>query len=343
MNNNLIPHNKPTIGIQEEKAAINVLRSGWLAGGSEVQKFENEFCEYLGFPRGHAVAVSSGTAALYLALWSLDSQGKRVAFPAYTCSALRNATAMAGGIEMLVDNNETSHNMNCDLLNKLRPDIAIIPHMYGIPQNLTKLPKNIKIIEDCAQSLGAKVNGIPAGLQGDIGIYSFYATKVITSGGQGGMVVSKDKVIIDRIRDYRLFDQRKDHAHRFNFQMTDLQAAIGRVQLSKLPSFIKRREEIFQLYKKAGFPLLEEHSSDLQPIRFRAIIKTRHQQKLLDGLEKANIKATIPLKAEELLGPGHLYHHSFDWTQSTVSLPIYPSLKNEEVERVIEAVSRMIT
>ena len=98
----MIPHNKPTLDIEEEQAAQKVVRSGWLAQGSEVENFEREFCHFLGLPDEHAVAVTSGTAALFLALWALQAAGRRVAFPAYVCSSLRHAVAMAGGVEVLL-------------------------------------------------------------------------------------------------------------------------------------------------------------------------------------------------------------------------------------------------
>ncbi len=99
----MILHNKPTFGKEEEQAAIRVIRSGWVAQGKEVESFENEFCNYLGLPDGHAVALSSGTAALFMALWVLKAKGKKVAFPVYSCSALRNAVAMTGADEILSD------------------------------------------------------------------------------------------------------------------------------------------------------------------------------------------------------------------------------------------------
>ena len=98
----MIPHNKPTLDIEEERSAQDVIRSGWLAQGREVDNFEREFCKFLGLPEEHAVAVSSGTAALFIALWALNASKKRVAFPAYVCSSLRHAVSMAGGVEVLL-------------------------------------------------------------------------------------------------------------------------------------------------------------------------------------------------------------------------------------------------
>ena len=87
----MIPHNKPTIGKEEEESAIRVLNSAWLSQGEEVLSFENEFCKYLGLPEGHAVALSNATSALYLSLWVLNANNKKIIFPGYACSALSNA------------------------------------------------------------------------------------------------------------------------------------------------------------------------------------------------------------------------------------------------------------
>ncbi|RZD43826.1 MAG: hypothetical protein CXT78_07470, partial [Thaumarchaeota archaeon] len=297
----MIPHNKPTMGIEEEEAVIRVLRSSCLVGGNETEQFENEFCNFVGLPKGHAVAVSSGTAALYLALWVLEGDKKTISFPGYVCSALRNATNMIGGNEEIIDIKKESPNIKFEEIKK--ESIVIAPHMYGIPVDITKI-KNNNIIEDCAQSLGAKINGISVGLHGNAGIFSFYATKLITSGGHGGMYVSKNKKLVDRVRDYREFDYRHDQKKRFNFQMTEIQAAIGREQLKKLPKFLERREEIFQKYKKNGLELLdvERNQNHISPVRYRAVIKTEEPNKIIKSLESVGVKAIVPTEDWELLG-----------------------------------------
>ena len=339
---NFIAHNKLTLGKEEENAALAVIRSGWLAKGIEVERFEAEFCEFLGLPLGHAVAVSSGTAALYLALWSINAENKYIAIPSYVCTALRNSIAMANGKEIMIDSKNENPNMNLNLLETFNTDIAIVPHLYGIPQLISNNTKKITVIEDCAQALGSKVNHVYAGLQGDIGIFSFYATKLITSGGQGGMIVSPNKAIISKIKDYLLFDQRVDQKYRFNFQMTDIQATIGRVQLKKFPSFIKRREELFQRYKSAGLPLLDAPSG-ITPVRYRAILISDNPFKIIQALEKENIKSVIPLKTSELTGDMKQLPNAYSWTHKTISLPIYPTLTNEEVDRIIEIVIKVLS
>ena len=334
----MIPHNKPTIGIEEELAALRVLRSGLLSQGSEIESFENEFCDFIGLPKGHAIAVSSGTAALYLALWILEGDKKTITFPGYVCSALRNATNMIGGNEEILDIKKESPNIKFEGIKK--ESIAIIPHMYGIPVDVTKI-QNMNIIEDCAQSLGAKINGISVGLYGNAGIFSFYATKLMTSGGHGGMYVSKDKKLVDRVKDYREFDYRHDQKKRFNFQMTEIQAAIGREQLKKLPKFLERREEIFQKYKKAGLELLDvgENQNHLSPVRYRAVIKTEEPNKIIKSLESVGVKAIVPTEDWELLGKHELLPNAVELSRKTVSLPIYPTLTDEEIDIILSVIS----
>ena len=335
----MIEHNKPTLGIEEEQAAQRVIRSGWLSQGPEVESFENEFCKFIGLPNGHAVAVSSGTAALFLALWSLQAKNKNVLFPGYVCSALRHAVSMIGGHESIVDVSINSPNID---LTKIRKNnqISIIPHMYGIPVDLNEF-KNFPIIEDCCQALGAKNNGISVGLYGEAGIFSFYSTKLMTTGGQGGMFVSNKKNLVDAVRDYREFDYRKDIKKRFNFQMTDLQAAIGREQLKKLPVFLARREVIFQKYKKAGLNLLDVNPRDihLSPVRYRAIMKIDNPKQIIDSLEKVGVKSIVPTEDWELLGEQSILPNALQLSRETVSLPIYPTLTDESIDIILSTIT----
>lgn len=335
----MIAHNKPNLGEEEQQAVFKVLESGYIAQGLEVEEFENEFCDFLGLTRRHAVALSSGTSALFMALWSLDGKNKSVAMPAYACSALRNAVAMAQAKEVLIDNAKDSPNICLDEMQKAKVDIAIVPHMFGLPNDIQNI-ENIDIIEDCAQSLGASIGNKKTGLIGKVGIFSFYATKLMTSGGQGGMFVSEDKELVDRVRDYRDFDFRRDKKHRFNFQMTDIQASIGRVQLKKLPDFIARRQKIFSMYKEAGFDLIEGKNNT--PVYYRAIIRVDNPVEIKEKLLEQGVKVIIPIEDWELLGDGLEYKNAYSLTQTTLSLPIYPSLTNHEVRNIINLLNGII-
>ena len=335
----MIAHNKPTLGKQEQQAVSKVLESGYIAQGLEVERFENEFCDFLGLPQRHAVALSSGTSALFMALWSLNAKNKSIAMPVYVCSSLRNAVAMAQAKEVLIDNATDSPNICLNQLQKSNADIAIVPHMFGLPNEIQNI-KDIDVIEDCAQSLGASIDNKKTGLIGKVGIFSFYVTKLMTSGGQGGMFVSKDKNLVDRVRDYREFDCRRDKKHRFNFQMTDLQASIGRVQLKQLPIFLERRQEIFAMYKESGLVLIESENN--ASVHYRAVIRINNPAEVKDKLLKQSIKTIIPIEDWELLDDGSKYRNSHNLTQTTLSLPIYPSLTNRDVTNIVNQLNKAI-
>ena len=335
----MIAHNKPTLGKQEQQAVSKVLDSGYIAQGLEVERFENEFCDFLGLPLRYAVALSSGTSALFMALWSLNAKNKSIAMPVYVCSSLRNAVAMAQAKEVLIDNATDSPNICLNQLQKSNADIAIVPHMFGLPNEIQNI-KDIDVIEDCAQSLGASIDNKKTGLIGKVGIFSFYVTKLMTSGGQGGMFVSKDKNLVDKVRDYREFDCRRDKKHRFNFQMTDIQASIGRVQLKQLPFFLERRQEIFAMYKESGLDLIASENN--ASVHYRAVIRINNPAEVKDKLLKQSIKTIIPIEDWELLDDGSKYRNSYNLTQTTLSLPIYPSLTNEDVLNIVNELNKVI-
>lgn len=335
----MIPHNKPTLGTEEEEAALKVIRSGWLSQGIEVEKFENDFCNYLNISKGSAIAVSSGSSALFLSLWALHGNKKQIVYPSYVCSALRNAVMMIGGYEKLIDNAPNSPNLDTNALLTNHSDIKIIPHMYGIPIDLSNIKSNY-VVEDCCQALGAKINEKFVGLQGEIGIFSFHATKLMTSGGQGGMIISKNHELLESIRNFRDYGP-QDNKFRFNFQMTDIQAAIGCEQLKKLPYFLSKREEIFQKYTDAGLQLLDIQESDkskLKPVRFRAMMLTEQPNVIVEKLAKNNIRSTILINETDLLDNSSLFPNALNLSKKTVSLPIYPTLSLEDVEKIISLI-----
>ena len=331
----MIPHNSPTLGAAEKAAVDRVLDIQWVAQGREVKAFENELCEYLGVPDGHALLVSSGTSALYLALLALNARGKKVGLPVYVCSAVRNAIGMIGAECAYLDCAPDSPNLDRDAVPESGADILVAPSMFGIP---AKLPAdgNVAVIEDIAQALGSKVGAVYAGLRGSIGVCSFYATKLITTGGQGGALISKDKSIIDQIRDYREFDSRRDQKLRFNFQMTDLQASVGRTQLSRMPEFLRLRENVFEIYTYAGLPMLEDKGSNIAAVRYRAVMRCAEPESLISTLGAQGIRAIVPIEDWELLDASDAHHNAKALTRSTVSLPIYPSLSEQDAKRIAQ-------
>jgi len=322
-----IDHNKLTLGIDEQNAAAQVLSSSVLANGKQVSLFEQEICQLLNLPKGHAVATSTGSSALFLALTTLKSQ--RVVMPSYVCNSLKQAADLAHVSSDIIDITESSTRICPKALSKSTADTLIYPYLYG---QTSKLPKfSGFIIEDIAQALGAKINGNALGTQGDIGVLSFYATKLITSGGQGGMVVSKNKEYIDFIRDYLDFDMQTGQKAHFNLPLTEIQAAIGRVQLSKLNKFIHKREQIWQVYLNFGLPLLDISEENSQPVRYRAVLLTKHAKALIKHLSRNHIKTIVPIEQSELLSQSE---HAIFLSNNTISLPIYPNLSLKEAQKI---------
>jgi perosamine synthetase len=332
----LIQHNRPVLGEEESEAAARVLASGWVAQGPEVEALEAAFCDFLGLPDGHAVAVSSGTAALFLALHVLGVKGKTVALPVYSCAALSNAAALAGAHPVFLDVAPGQPNLAIGHLSQVQADVVIAAHMFGIPMAVGGLGNTV-VVEDCAQALGASVNGVPVGLLGAIAAFSFSATKLMTSGGQGGMVASRDRALADAARDYRQFDQRRDRIRRFNFQMTDMQAAVGRVQLKRLSQFLSRRSDIFARYKANGIKLLEPSDHGAVPVRYRAVFRHEKPIEVIQELADRSISAIVPIEDWELLDEPGRHPHALELSRSTVSLPIHPALQDEEIDRVCDA------
>lgn len=338
----MISHNRPTLGNAEKEAALRVLDSGWVAQGREVEAFESEVCRYLDLDERCAVALSSGTAALFMALWALGAKGKRVAIPVYSCAALRNAVVMAGAQPVAIDVEPDSPNIDLSALPQTGVDLIVAAHMFGFPSRWPREFNSIPVVEDCAQAFGARIDGIPVGVNGTAAVFSFYATKMLTSGGQGGMLVSRERSMIDAVRDYRQFDSRQDRVPRFNLQMTDLQAAIGRAQLAQLGAFIDRRKEIQNRYLAGGVPLwLNDSAAGLEPNYYRAIVEHPDTSAAIEQLERAGVRAIVPIHDWELIDDAERFPRAAALSRRTISLPTYPLLTSTDVFKVIQAASRL--
>jgi perosamine synthetase len=205
--------------------------------------------------------------------------------------------------------------------------------MFGIPVDLPNT-RNFKVVEDIAQALGAMASGEKIGLRGDVGICSFYATKLMTTAGQGGAVISRDKALIDKVRDYRQFDCREDAKLRFNFQMTDLHAAVGRVQLKKLPVFLEQRDQIFKIYSEAGLDFLGSADSSTRPTRYRAVMRCSKPSRMIEILKENGVGAIVPIERWELLDIPEKYPMAEQLTRLTLSLPIYPLLSVGDINKI---------
>jgi perosamine synthetase len=253
----VIPVGKPFLGREEEEAVIRVLRSGMLAQGPETSAFEGEFARYCGTE--HAVAVSSGTAALHATLHALGiGEGHEVIVPAFTFFATASAVCMCGARPRFGDIDPDTYNLSVgsvqDLLSP-RTRAVIGVHLFGQPCDAGPLreicsDEGILFIEDAAQAHGAEYHGRKAGGLGAAGCFSFYPTKNMTT-GEGGMVTTDDAGLARRIRVFINHGQEEKYLHTgigYNYRMTDIAAAIGRIQLEKLDGFNRRRQETAAYY-----------------------------------------------------------------------------------------------
>ncbi len=247
-----IPVSAPFLGREEEEAVLRVLRSGWLAHGPEVEAFEREFAEYIGVD--YAVAVANGTAALDLLLKAYRiREGDEVITTPFTFIATANAVLYQGARPVFADIDPVTFNIDPERVLELvtpRTRAVIAVHLYGHPADMRALREiaedhGLILIEDAAQAHGALCCGRRVGSLGDAAAFSFYPTKNMTT-GEGGMVVTNDRAVAERVRLLRNHGQAEKYLHvelGYNLRMTSIAAAIGRVQLRRLEWMNARRRE----------------------------------------------------------------------------------------------------
>jgi dTDP-4-amino-4,6-dideoxygalactose transaminase len=352
-----ISHSRPAIRQEDLRAVAEVLSSGQIAQGLQVERFEREVAGYFGLQGG--AAVSSGTAALELALRALRvGAGDEVIMPSYVCPAPWLATQRVGAQATLVDIDLHTFNINplaaCQAVtNKTRA--IIVPHLFGLPADLTALERlGIPLIEDCAQTLGATEQGRPVGTVGRLAVCSFYATKLLCA-GEGGMVLSNEAALLERVRALREYDGAATlDASSFNLKLTDLQAALGRSQLERLRTFHERRAMIAAVYREAlsskavvcpSVPPGRTHGY------YRFVIKLPHLQTdseelpiLIDTLEQQGIHCRKPV-----FRPLHHYlnqsgfPNSDEADRTALSIPLYPDLTDDEVDQIQQSLARVLS
>ena len=268
---------RPWIGAEEAAAAAAAVESGWVAQGPRVAEFERAFAASIGV--GHGVAVSSCTAALHLALLAAGlGHGDEVVVPSLSFIATANAARYVGARPVFADVDPVTLNLTPETVEPVLTDrtrAVILVDQCGVPADLDAMralcgARGIAIVEDAACAVGAEYRGRPVGAGADVAAFSFHPRKLLTT-GEGGMIVTPDAEFAARVR--RLREHRMDvsaaqrHASRqpviehyletgYNYRMTDIQAAIGLVQLGKLPALVARRRELATRYQRllAGIP-----------------------------------------------------------------------------------------
>jgi perosamine synthetase len=342
----MIPHSRPTLSDRDIEAVVNVLRSGMIAEGSLCAEFEREFAAYVGAAR--AVTVSTGTLAIQLALLALGvGHGDKVLMPTFMSRAPLDACFAIGGQPVPVDS-DLDYNMNHELIAPLVKDVKAIiaPHILGITADIKAIREfGVPVIEDCAHSIGGTYNNQRLGTFGDITIVSFHATKVMTT-GEGGIVSSCRADIVDKIRELKSNDKGKYHG-RYLYPMTDMQAALGMSQLKQLDSFIEKRWQIADCYFSELKDLNCRLPFDLQnkSIFYRFPIQSDFPAEEIIKRYAAygvHVRKPVCILLHQLLQRGASeYPIAEDLLKKTISLPIYPALKSEEMERIVEVTRKI--
>jgi perosamine synthetase len=344
--NKMIPHSKPFVDRKDLIEVSKQIKSGKHATGAKTKEFEKEFAKY--HKVKYSRAVNSGTNAIYLALLSLNiKKGDEVILPSYVCQSVLSAVNYTNAKPVFADVEKGKFNICYETIKKVvskKTKAIIVPHMFGIPADIKEIKKlKISVIEDCAQSLGAEIQNKKVGSLGDIGIFSFYATKVIST-GQGGMIVTNSKKISDKINDLMKYDQRKTYKIAYNFSLSDIQSSLGLNQLKKLNGFIRKRKEIAKQYDsffKNKFNLIKRPKGS---IAFRYLIKFENKEKRKKFQTYLMEKKIV--SEQPVFNPLHKYFKlkSLDFKNTeeiqnnVLSLPIYPALKKREIKKIIKKV-----
>ena len=353
----MIPHSRPAIEQEDLQATAEVLRSGQIAQGPWVERFERDMATFFGLQGG--VAVSSGTAALELALRALKiGAGDEVIMPSYVCPAPWLATQRVGAKAQLVDIDLQTFNIDpaaarCAITKRTRA--IIVPHMFGLPADLTALEQlNVPIIEDCAQTLGAMEQGRPVGTVGRLTVCSFYATKLLC-GGEGGMVLSNEGALLERAKSLREYDGAATlDPSSFNLKLTDLQAALGLSQLGRFSACHERRSFLAAAYRdvlssKAAIcpsvPPGRSHGYYRFVIRVPLVrADPDGLMDLISRLEQQGIHCRKPV-----FRPLHRYldqagfPHSDEADRTALSIPLYPDLTDDEVRQIQQSLAEVLS
>ncbi len=376
-----VPFYRPDIGDEEIAAVVDTLRSGWLTVGPRTQEFEQQFARAVEAP--YAVAVSSCTAALHLALNALDIEpGDEVITSTLTFAATGATIVHSGARPVLADCTRDTLNIDpADVARKVTPRTrAVIPvHFAGQPAPMDQLLEiarqhRLRVIEDAAHALPASYHGRSVGTIGDLTAFSFYATKNLTT-GEGGMLTLKDAALADRLRSRRLHGMSRDAWRRysaqgswrydvsypgFKYNMTDIAAAMGLVQLRRLPALHRRRQAIVALYDA----MLGERP-DIEPLAVQPdVTHAWHLYVVRIRPERLRIDRDIlieQLKAEGIGTAVHfipLHLHSFyreafgyrpqdfpvasSAAETILSLPLFTLMSDDDVRYVATRLGRIL-
>jgi dTDP-4-amino-4,6-dideoxygalactose transaminase len=352
----MIPAAKPLVGDDERAAVDRVMRSGMLAQGPEVAAFEEEFSALVAGAR--CVAVNSGTSALHLALIATGiGPGDEVLVPSFTFAASGNSVALAGATPVFVDIDPTTFCIDAAAAEAAVTERtrAIMPvHLYGHPADMDAVmalaaKHDLTVVEDAAQAHAASWGGKPVGSFGAAGCFSFYPTKNMTS-GEGGLVSTPSAEVERMLRLLRNQGMERRYENEvigFNTRMTDLHAAIGRVQLTKLPAWTEQRQ--------ANARFLDENLEGVvtPPVADGAVHVYHQYTVRVVGQDRDAFAAALTAAG---VGSGVYYPvpthrlpsfgldldlpHTEQAAREVLSLPVHPALSEADLTTIVEAVNK---
>jgi len=338
-----------------EGAVIDALRNESFVNGESVSKFEEEFARYIGTK--YAVSVNSGNSALQLSLMALDIDRniQKVATPTNSFIASANCIRMTNAQPILTDIN--ARDGGIDVSNITEKVDAIIPvHIYGNPCDFDSVKtfaeeQKIPIIEDACQAHGAIYRNKKVGSLSDVGCFSFYPTKNMTVGGDGGMTTTNNEEIADKIRSIRDNGRKtKNEFDKLGFTMrlNTVNAAIGRIQLKHLDEKNSRRREIVSIYKENLIEdcILPENENG-KSVYHQIVMQHKNRDKIHEELTNNDIGSAIYYEKPIHLQPFYLEYNyrlpnSEKFAKQVLSLPSYPSLTNDQLLEVCEHVNKVI-
>ena len=350
----MIPFFVPEFTKDMENAAIDALKNEKFVMGESVFKFEEEFARYTGTK--FAISVNSGNAALQLSLISLGiTEKSKVITSTNSFVASANCILMTGAKPILCDINYDDGNIDIKTTNE-KPEAIIPVHIYGNPCDFDSIKSvsethKAPIIEDACQAHGATFDHKKVGSIGDVGCFSFYPTKNMTVGGDGGMVTTNNEEIkkqIDSLRDNGRRTRTEHDKLGFTMRLNTVNAAIGRIQLQTLDEKNKRRRELASLYKKfLGDDCMLDENPKGTSVYHQIIIKHQKRDEIFSHLSKNNIGVAIhyprPIHKQPLYeNLGYNLPISEKFSNEVLSIPSFPQLKDDDVKVICEKINEII-
>ncbi len=357
----MIPYVKFHVDDDVREAVNRVLDSGRYVLGKETEMFEHELASYIGVKYG--IATSSGTASLFLILKALNiGSGNEVIVPAYTFIAAFSPVLMVGAKPVFVDVNYDTMTIEPELIEKAitpKTRAIIIVHQFGHPADMDPIKEiaekhGLIIIEDCAEAHGAMYKGKKVGSIGDVSFFSFYPTKNLTVYGDGGMVLTNDYELAEKIRLLRhhgQVDMEKYMMLGYNFRLSEIHAAIGRVELKKLDGRNKIRRELAKVYNEELIDYVEipKEKDWAYHVYNVYTIKVEKRKRVMQYLEKNGIEFGVyykkPANKYGIL-PSSIrrikYEVASTLSKKCLSLPISHNHSKEEIQYVAECIKKAI-